>query len=313
MLPTVKTLVTGGAGFIGSHLAERLKALGHEVVVVDNLANGAQRVELLESLDIPLERIDVREPALGDVVASFAPEAIFHLAAQIDVRHSVADPIYDTEVNVKGSLRVLEAARLLGARVLFSSSGGTIYGEVGPADLPVTEEAHGRPTSPYGIGKRVVEDYLRFYRATWGTPFVSLALGNVYGPRQDPHGEAGVVAIFAQRLLRGETCVIYGDGGQTRDFVYVGDVVDAFLAGLERGTGETFHVGTSVETSVTDLYWAIARTIGTDLEPRHEPERAGELRRNALDNAKARKHLGWEPTTSMEDGLRRTVDALRPD
>lgn len=309
----MRALVTGGAGFIGSHLAERLKSLGHEVVVVDNLANGAQRVGFLETAGIPLERVDVRDPAFGALVASFAPEAIFHLAAQIDVRHSVADPIHDAEVNVVGSLRVLEAARLLGTRVLFSSSGGTIYGEVDPSHLPVTEEAHGRPTSPYGIGKRVVEDYLRFYRATWGTPFVSLALGNVYGPRQDPHGEAGVVAIFAQRLLRGETCAIYGDGGQTRDFVYVSDVVDAFLAGLERGTGETFHVGTAAETSVTQLYWAIARTVGVDLEPRHEPERAGELRRSALDNAKARKHLGWEPQTSLEEGLRHTVEALRQD
>jgi UDP-glucose 4-epimerase len=309
----MRALVTGGAGFIGSHLAERLKGLGHEVVAVDNLANGAQRVSLLETLGIPLEQVDVRNPEFGDLVASFAPEAIFHLAAQIDVRHSVADPIYDCGVNVVGSLRVLEAARLLGARVLFASSGGTIYGEVDPSLLPVTEEAHGRPTSPYGIGKRVVEDFLRFYRATWGTPFVSLALANVYGPRQDPHGEAGVVAIFAQRLLRGETCVIYGDGGQTRDFVYVGDVVDAFLAGLERGNGETFHVGTSRETSVTELYWAIARIIGVDLEPRYEPERAGELLRSSLDNSKARKHLGWEPRTAFDEGLRRTVEALRQD
>jgi UDP-glucose 4-epimerase len=313
MLAPVRALVTGGAGFIGSHLAERLKGLGHEVVVADNLANGGQRVGLLDNLGIPLEKIDVRDPALGELIASFAPEAIFHLAAQIDVRHSVADPIYDNEVNVGGSLRVLEAARLLGARVLFASSGGTIYGEVDAANLPVTEEAHGRPTSPYGIGKRVVEDYLRFYRVTWGTPFVSLALGNVYGPRQDPHGEAGVVAIFAQRLLRGESCVIYGDGGQTRDFVYVGDVVDAFLAGLERGTGETFHIGTATETSVTDLYWAIARTCGSELDPRHEPERAGELRRSALDNAKARRQLGWEPRTSLVDGLRNTVESLRED
>jgi UDP-glucose 4-epimerase len=306
-------LVTGGAGFIGSHLSERLKSLGHEVVVVDSLANGAQRVRLLESLGIPLEQLDIREPAFGELVASFAPEAIFHLAAQIDVRHSVADPIHDCGVNVVGSLRVLEAARLLGARVLFSSSGGTIYGEVDPSHLPVAEEAHGRPTSPYGIGKRVVEDYLRFYRATWGTPFVSLALSNVYGPRQDPHGEAGVVAIFGKRLLRGETCVIYGDGGQTRDFVYVGDVVDAFVAGLERGTGETFHIGTTTETSVVGLYWAIARTVGVDLEPRHEAERAGELRRSALDNTKARKHLGWEPRTSLEEGLGHTVESLRHD
>ena len=307
----MRALVTGGAGFIGSHLAERLKGLGHEVVAVDSLANGAQRVGLLEALEIPLEQVDVREPELGSLVASFAPEAIFHLAAQIDVRHSVADPAYDCSVNVVGSLRVLEAARLLGARVLFASSGGTIYGEVDPSMLPVTEEAHGRPTSPYGIGKRVVEDYLRFFRATWGTPFVSLALANVYGPRQDPHGEAGVVAIFAQRLLRGETCVIYGDGSQTRDFVYVGDVVDAFLAGLERGNGETFHIGTSQETSVTELYWAIARIVGVDLEPRREPERAGELQRSSLDNGKARKHLGWEPRTSLDEGLRRTVESLR--
>ncbi|MGH2768513.1 MAG: NAD-dependent epimerase/dehydratase family protein [Actinomycetota bacterium] len=307
----MRVVVTGGAGFIGSHLAERLRTEGHEVLVIDNLACGSARVPLLERLGIPLKIIDIRDESVGEGIRSFRPEVIFHLAAQIDVRRSVADPVHDAEVNVGGTLRVLEAARSAGARVMFASSGGTIYGEVDGQYLPVREEVAGRPTSPYGITKRVSEDYLRFYRQTYGLPFVSLALGNVYGPRQDPHGEAGVVAIFALQLLRGEQCVIYGDGSQTRDFVYVSDVVDAFVAALHRGDGETVNIATGSETSVAELYRAMAEACGVGKPARHEPERRGELRRSCLDVSKARRVLEWEPATGLQEGLRLTIESFR--
>lgn len=306
----MRTLVTGGAGFIGSHLAERLRVNGGEVVVVDNLSAGAARVGVLERLGIELEKLDVREKRVRSVIESFRPQIIYHLAAQIDVRRSVADPAHDADVNVVGTLKVLEAARSVGARIVFPSSGGTIYGEPDDSLLPVSEEVSGRPSSPYGIGKRVMEDYLRFYESAWKTRFVSLALGNVYGPRQDPHGEAGVVAIFGLRLLRGEQCVIYGDGGQTRDFVYVGDVVDAFAAAGRRGDGETINIGTGIETSVLDLYWEMAEICGLRSDPHHEEERAGELRRSCLDISKAKNVLGWEPGTPLTEGLRRTIESL---
>ncbi|MGH2733039.1 MAG: NAD-dependent epimerase/dehydratase family protein [Actinomycetota bacterium] len=306
-----RAVVTGGAGFIGSHLCERLVAEGHRVLVVDNLVAGSQRLGFLEALGIPIERLDVRDPAAGELIHSFRPDVVFHLAAQIDVRRSVADPVYDAQVNVVGTLRVLEAAARTGARVLFASSGGTIYGEVDPRMLPVTEDASGRPTSPYGINKRVSEDYLRFYRDTGGLAFVSLALANVYGPRQDPHGEAGVVAIFSMRLLRGEPCVIYGDGAQSRDFVYVGDVVEAFLAAVGRGEGETVNIGTGVETSVLELYRAMAGLCALDRPPLHAPGRPGELRRSCLDVSKAHRVLGWKPATGLQEGLALTIDSFR--
>lgn len=303
----MRAIVTGAAGFIGSHLAGRLREGGHEVLGVDNLSAGAGRVPLLERAGIPLEVLDVRDGQMGKSIAAFRPEVIFHLAAQIDVRRSVADPLHDAAVNVLGTIRVLQSARGVGARVVFASSGGTIYGEVDPSMIPVGEETVGVPTSPYGIGKKVAEDYLRFYRSSYGLPFVSLALANVYGPRQDPFGEAGVVAIFGSRLARGEPCVIFGDGKQTRDFVYVGDVVGAFLAAAVRGDGETVNVGTGVETSVEDLYHAMAGLCGVGRPPRYEPERPGELRQSCLRISKAKRVLGWEPATSLEQGLQATV------
>ncbi len=311
ILAAGRAVVTGGAGFIGSHLCERLVTEGHQVLVVDNLVAGSQRLGFLDELGVPVEKIDVGEAAAGELIHSFRPDVVFHLAAQMDVRRSVADPVYDAQVNVVGTLRVLEAAAKAGARVLFASSGGTIYGEVDPRLLPVRETISGRPTSPYGISKRVTEDYLRFYWDTGGLAFVSLALANVYGPRQDPHGEAGVVAIFALRLLRGEPCVIYGDGAQTRDFVYVGDVVEAFLAAASRGEGETVNIATGAETSVLELYRAMSGLCGVDRPPLHAPERPGELKRSCLDVSKARQVLGWKPATNLREGLALTIDSFR--
>lgn len=308
----MRAVVSGGAGFIGCHLTERLVAEGRQVLVVDDLSSGKDRIEVLERAGARLEVADVRRPETAELVRRFEPDELFHLAAQKDVRHSVADPAFDAEVNVVGTLRLVEAARDAGANVVTTSSGGCIYGDPDESALPISEETVGRPTSPYGISKKVMEDYLHFYRGSYGTNFVNLALANVYGPRQDPNGEAGVVAIFAQRLLRGQECTIYGDGGQTRDFVYVADVVEAYLlAASGKVWGETFNIGTGRETSVLELYSHIARFCGSDLQPRFAPERLGELRRSALDAGKAGRMLGWAPRVSLEEGLELTVGSMR--
>lgn len=307
----LKAIVTGGAGFIGSHLSERLKAEGREVKVVDNLASGEQRLGFLDSAGIAVDRIDIRHPACTDLIENFEPDEIYHLAAQMDVRRSVEDPIHDADVNVLGTLRILQAGAKVGARVIAASSGGCIYGEAPVESLPLDESAPRNPDSPYGITKAVMEDYLRFYRSTQGLDYVALALGNVYGPRQDPFGEAGVVAIFGQRLIHRQSCVIYGDGEQTRDFCYVADVVDAFVAASERGEGELFNIGTSLETSVNDLYWALAGICEVDEPPIHEEARPGELQRSCLDSDKAKRLLGWTPYTGLKPGLEATVEFIR--
>jgi UDP-glucose 4-epimerase len=304
----VRALVTGGAGFIGSTLVDRLLAEGHSVDVVDNLSTGSL-ANLAEARadrnhDLRVHQLDVRSPAVAELIQRRRPEVVFHLAAQADVRVSVADPLLDTQVNVVGSLNVIEGARAAGCRkVVFASSGGTIYGDPDPADLPVTESHPQRPLSPYGVAKKAVGDYLHAYRELHGLEFVVLALANVYGPRQDPHGEAGVVAIFAGRLLAGEVCTIYGDGHQTRDFVYVDDVVDAFVRAADRGSGLLCNIGTGEETSVLRLHQLLAGAAGV---PRaavsFAPARPGELARSALDPTRARLHLGWAPWTSMEEG-----------
>jgi UDP-glucose 4-epimerase len=307
----VRALVTGGAGFIGSHIVERLFNEGHDVLAIDNLSSGSSRVAFLEGLGVELDTTDIRQERLARLVEEFKPDQIFHLAAQIDVRHSISDPIHDAKVNVIGLLRVLEGASAVGAKVLFASSGGTIYGDVLPEELPVSETAVGRPTSPYGITKRVAEDYLRFFSDLRGLSFVSLALSNVYGPRQDPHGEAGVVAIFGLRLLTKDRCVVFGDGKQTRDFVYVDDVADAFISASEEGDAETFNIGTSVETSVEELYRELAEICDVSEEPEYAPARPGELDRISLDFSKAASRLGWSPKTSLRKGLEKTVESLR--
>lgn len=302
---TYRALVTGGAGFIGSTLVDRLLAEGHSVDVVDNLSSGSL-ANLAEARSAGAGRfhfhqLDVRSKDLIGLMQRRKPEVVFHLAAQADVRVSVADPVLDADVNVLGSLVVLEGARAAGSRkVVFASSGGTIYGDA--AELPVKESAPQHPLSPYGVAKKAVGDYLFAYRELHGLEYTALALANVYGPRQDPHGEAGVVAIFAGKLLAGEPCLIYGDGKQTRDFVYVDDVVDAFSRAGERGSGLLCNIGTGQETSINDLYATMAKNAGVSTPPVYAPARPGELQRSALDPARASIHLGWRPWTTLEEG-----------
>jgi UDP-glucose 4-epimerase len=304
----MRTLVTGGAGFIGSHLVDRLLADGDEVDVVDSLWTGrltnldAARTEASDRLTF--FHLDVRDGSVVDLIAERRPDVVFHLAAQADVRVSVARPVFDAEVNVIGSLQVLEGARRGGTRkVVVASSGGTIYGEPKPEALPVTEEHPQHPVSPYGVAKKVVDDYLYAYRALHGLEFTALALANVYGPRQDPNGEAGVVAIFAGRLLAGQPCTIFGDGTQTRDFVYVTDVVDAFVRAVDGGHGLVVNIGTGVETSVNQLYEAMARVADVGSRAENAAARSGELARSSLDPSLARRVLGWTPTTALEVGV----------
>ena len=310
--------MTGGAGFIGSNLVDRLLAEGHTVDVVDNLSTGslANLAEARRSRDghVTFHQLDIRSPDLAELANKVHPEVVFHLAAQADVRVSVADPVFDTEVNVLGSVRVLEAARVSGARkVVFASSGGTIYGDPDPAELPVKESHPQVPLSPYGVAKKAVGDYLVAYRELHNLEFTALALANVYGPRQDPNGEAGVVAIFASRLLAGRPCTVFGDGTQTRDFVYVDDVVDAFARAADRGGGLLLNVGTGVETSVNTLYATMAAHAATDQPAVLAPARPGELERSCLDPRRAAIHLGWKPWTTLAEGTAAVLDWFRAE
>jgi UDP-glucose 4-epimerase len=309
-------LVTGGAGFIGSTLVDRLLAEGHHVDVVDDLSTGslANLAQARASADhqLTFHQLDIRSPDLAELMIRRRPEVVFHLAAQADVRVSVARPIFDAEINVIGSLNVLEGARTAGARkVVFASSGGTIYGDPDPSELPIKESHPQRPVSPYGVAKKVVGDYLHAYRELHNLEYTALAMANVYGPRQDPHGEAGVVAIFAGRLLAGEPCTIFGDGEQTRDFVYVDDVVDAFARATDRGTGLLINIGTGGETSVNHLYRTMAQAAGVDSPAVNAPARAGELERSCLDPGRAAIHLGWKPWTTISEGTVAVLDYFR--
>lgn len=306
-------LVTGGAGFIGSDLVDRLLAEGRRVVVVDDLSTGslANLADARNAYEGRLEfqRLDITSPDLHQVVERHRPEVIHHLAAQMNVRVSVEDPFHDARVNVIGTISVLEAARRYGVRkVVFATSGGCIYGEPPVEDLPVDESYGGHSHSPYGASKRAGEEYLRTYRSLYGVEWTSLALSNVYGPRQDPAGEAGVVAIFTDRMLAGEPTVIYGSGQQTRDFVYVDDVVHAFVLAMERGDGERFNIGTGERTSVDQLARALAAATGYQHEPIRADARPGELEHNALDCRKAAQQLGWKPWTTLEEGLAATLE-----
>jgi UDP-glucose 4-epimerase len=312
----VRAFVTGGAGFIGSTLVDRLLAEGHEVDVVDDLSKGSLAnladARRSGSGQMSFHQLDIRSPNLAELMNRCHPDVVFHLAAQADVRVSVADPVLDADINIVGSLRVLEGARSSGARkVVFASSGGTIYGDPDPADLPVKESHPQQPVSPYGVAKKVVGDYLYAYRELHNLEFTSLALANVYGPRQNPHGEAGVVAIYAGRLLAGEPCTVFGDGEQTRDFVFVDDVVDAFARASERGGGLLLNIGTGRETSVNQLYATMAEHVGVDRPAVQAPARPGELRRSSVDPRRAGIHLGWEPWTSLDEGTGAVIDWFR--
>ena len=296
----MRALVTGGAGFIGSHLVDALVERGDSVLVLDDLSTG--KTENLNPGATFVED-DVRDAAAVDAAfAELDPEVCFHLAAQADVRRSVEDPVRDAEINTIGTIRVLEAARRHETRVVFSSTGGAIYGECTAA---ATETAPRLPLSPYGTSKLASEEYLGAYGRLYGTTHVALRYANIYGPRQDPHGEAGVIAIFFGRLANGEPPRIFGDGRQTRDYVYVGDVVAATLAAAGQAGG-VFNVGTGVETSVLELAEACARVSGQKLEPLFEPARLGELERSVLDPTLAAETLGFRAAVAIEDGLART-------
>jgi UDP-glucose 4-epimerase len=293
----LRGLVTGGAGFIGSHVADALLARGDEVTVLDDLSDGKREhvpdgARLVEG--------DIRDPA--EAFAVSRPEVVFHLAAQKDVRVSVARPDFDADVNVVGTVQILEAAREHGAQIVFSSTGGAIYGE---CEEPAPEDKPREPLAPYGASKLAGEEYLAMYNRLYGARHVSLRYGNVYGPRQDPHGEAGVVAIFFNRLRDGEPPTVFGDGSQTRDYIYVGDVVRATLA-AEHVDGGVFNVGTGRETSVVELLDLCTSVAGGALEPEFAPPRPGELQRSVLDTTLAVDQLGWRAERSLEDGLRET-------
>jgi UDP-glucose 4-epimerase len=308
-------LVTGGAGFVGSHLCDRLLAEGHRVVAVDDLSTG-RIANLTEARGYGKEftffNMDVRGDGIAQLFERHRPQIVMHLAAQAGVRPSLEKPAFDASVNVMGSMNVLECAAKSGVRkIVYAASGGTIYGE--PKKVPVKESAAAasHPLSPYGISKKIVVDYLAYYQRYRGLEFAALALGNVYGPRQDPHGEAGVISIFASKMLAGETPSIYGDGNQTRDYVFIDDVVHAFALAAERGDGKLINIGTGIETSVNGLYAMLAEITGLDAEPAHGPLPPGELRRCSLDVSLAGEALGWKPWTHLEDGLRETVAFLK--
>jgi UDP-glucose 4-epimerase len=307
-------VVTGSAGFIGSHLCDHLLAEGHRVVGVDNMATG--RTENLAAAEdrsaaFTFVGMDIRDDALLDLFERHRPDVVMHLAAQSGVRPSLEDPDRDASINILGSLNVLRCAAAAGGRkIVYAASGGTIYGE--PADLPVKESsANGsHPQSPYGISKKAVLEYLDFYSAQRSLDFTALALGNVYGPRQDPDGEAGVISIFASALLSEKQPTVFGDGEQTRDYVYVHDTVRAFTLALDRASRMVVNIGTGIETSVNQIHEMLAAIIGVSPEARSGPQQAGELRRIALDNGLARSTLGWSPATGLEEGLRETVAYL---
>lgn len=310
----MKVLVTGGAGFIGSHVVEALMDRGDEIVVIDDLSSG-KRENITQALDSGTELVEAditdRE-AVAAVFERHDPELVFHLAAQIDVRRSVVDPAYDLGINVGGTLGLLEESVKHGVRrLLFASTGGAIYGDGGDDELPFTESAECRPDAPYGQSKFAAEGYLGLFRRLHGLDSVALRLGNVYGPRQDPHGEAGVVAIFTGAQLAGRRPTVFGDGSQTRDYVYAGDVAAAFIAASEHEGGGTFNVGTGKETSVLELGTEIARATDTEFDPELAAPRAGEVQRSAIDPGLAARELGWTPAQDLATGLRITADSFR--
>jgi UDP-glucose 4-epimerase len=303
----MRILVTGGAGFIGSHVAQAYVDGGNEVLVLDNLSSG-KKENVPEGARFVFG--DVGSETAVEAVRTFRPEVVNHHAAQINVRKSVADPVFDARENILGTLSLLEAARSAGVRkVIFASSGGAGYGE--QEDFPADEGHPLRPVSPYGVAKVSVELYLHFYRVQYGLASTALRYSNVYGPRQDPHGEAGVVAIFSSLLLRGQAAIVNGDGEQTRDYVYVGDVVRANLAALSRGDGLAINIGTGIETSVNTLFRTLRELAGSRQEEIHGPAMPGEQTRSVIDNALAYNELGWYPETSLDDGLALTLAYFR--
>ncbi len=308
VFPNMKALVTGGAGFIGSHVVDRLLAEGYDVAVVDDLSTG-----YAENLNTKARFYEagIGEPELEAVFDREEPDVLVHLAAHILVRNSVADPVYDAKVNVLGSINLLEQCRAHDVeKVVYASSGGACYGE--PDYLPADEKHPVHPLCPYGISKHTVEHYLWLYERLYGLDYAALRYGNVYGPRQDPAGEAGVIAIFLGKFLAGETPRINGDGEQTRDYVYVGDVAEANLLALQKKTkNKIFNIGTGVPASVNDITALLQKLVPADIGPTRGPAVDGEVRDIHLDVMLAKKELGWEPKTTLEDGMKKTVEWTR--
>ena len=302
----MSVLVTGGAGFIGSHLADALVARGERVIVVDDLSTG-ERDNV--NPEVELHELDIRSPEAAALVRDRRPDAIAHQAAQMSVSRSVREPLLDASVNLIGSINMLEAAREVGARFVFASTGGALYGDA--EVLPTPESYPAWPVSPYGVGKLSFEHYLHCYNVTHGLSYAALRYANVYGPRQNPHGEAGVVAIFCLRLLKGEDAIINGDGLQTRDYVHVRDVVSAVLAALDSRVVGHFNVGTGRQATVNEVFHMIVRHLGVQAEERHGPPRPGEQRTSALDSSLIRDKLGWLAQVGLEDGLADTAAWFR--
>jgi len=295
----MKILVTGGAGFIGSHIVDRFVQLGHKAAVVDNLSTGRE-----ENLNpkAAFFRKDILDEDLGGVFDEFAPDVVCHHAAQVNVRRSVDDPAFDARVNVLGSINVFRRAVEAGCRkVIYSSSGGACYGD--PPNIPAKEDTPVRPLCPYGASKYAAEKYLELYGALYDLPYTILRYANVYGPRQDPHGEAGVVAVFSELMLDGRQPQIFGDGSKTRDYVFVEDIAEANVLALDSGDGMACNIGTGRETTDDEIFFAIRDALGLDVEPAHVALRKGEVRRIALDATLARKELGWTPKVELEEGM----------
>lgn len=304
---SMKVLVTGGAGFIGSHLVDRLVQEGHEVIIVDNLVTGKRRNI---NRAARFYKQDIQSWRLERVFRNERPNVVMHLAAQMDVRKSVEDPMFDAQVNILGTLNVLQQAVKHGVRkVVFSSSGGAIYGE--QEMYPAPESHVTKPLSPYGLSKLCGEQYLSYYQRSSGLQVVSLRYANVYGPRQDPEGEAGVVAIFIQKMLNNEQAVINGNGRQTRDFVFVEDVVEANLAVMGPETQGTYNVGTGAETSINDLFRILVQHTGSTCKEVHGPAKKGEQARSVIDSTRLRHELSWEPKGELSEGLKKTVEYFR--
>jgi UDP-glucose 4-epimerase len=308
----MNVLVTGGAGFIGSNLVDALVARGDTVTVLDDLSTGREEnLGQATQKGARLQRVDIRDAeAVSAAIGEASPAVIFHLAAQIDVRKSVADPAADARINVEGTINVLRAAQAHGVpRVVNTSTGGAIYGE--GRTIPAPEDHPVAPEAPYGLSKFCAEQYCEIFTRLHGLSTVSLRYGNVYGPRQDPLGEAGVIAIFCGAMLEGKEARIFGDGKQTRDYVYVDDVVDANLRAAGSETGGPINIGVGVEKSVLDIVDVLGRHSDNGFRPEHAPERPGEVQRIALDPARAKQELGWEAKVELDEGLERTLDSLR--
>ncbi|WP_330233037.1 NAD-dependent epimerase/dehydratase family protein [Nocardia sp. NBC_00508] len=303
----MRVLITGAAGFIGSHLLDRCLEDGHTVTVIDDLSSG-DRSRVPDT--IALHVTDVADTAaVTEIITDTRPEVIYHLAAQISVRHSVADPYHDARANVLGTLNVVSAATTVGARVILASTGGAMYGD--GVQMPTPESVLPQTQAPYGISKYCAEQYLTLHNRLYGGRHIALRLGNVYGPRQDPHGEAGVVAIFCGRIARGEAPTIFGDGKQTRDYVYISDIIDAFIGAADySGTEAVFNIGSGKGTSVLELLEAVNAAAGASINPQFAPPRDGEWRHGALNSSLATTEMGWRATLSVVDGISRTYGSL---